>query len=245
MSELWTTRQVQERLKVDRITVYRMLQDGRLQGVKIGQQWRFERAGVERLLNTRPAASEAPAAEAAAFPTHCLQTIQDLFADVSGLGALVLDTSGMPLTTFSSPCALLALLLENPAGLAAMRAAWGSFTAAPGSRFFTCPAGLQYTAAPIRSNGELVALFLTGGFYWSPPDPREQAERLRRVSQEYGLPLDALHEAAATVPVIDPAMHQRVETWPQSAARAIQSILQERGSFIQRMQQIASLTQIP
>jgi excisionase family DNA binding protein len=36
-----TTRQVQNILQVDRITIYRMLQDGRLKGVKIGQQWRF------------------------------------------------------------------------------------------------------------------------------------------------------------------------------------------------------------
>jgi excisionase family DNA binding protein len=50
MTDLLTTRQVQEILKVDRITIYRMLQDGRLKGVKIGQQWRFARREVERLL---------------------------------------------------------------------------------------------------------------------------------------------------------------------------------------------------
>ena len=47
---LLTTRQVQELLRVDRITVYRMLNDGRLKGVKIGQQWRFPAREVERLL---------------------------------------------------------------------------------------------------------------------------------------------------------------------------------------------------
>ena len=34
MTDLLTTRQVQDILKVDRITIYRMLQDGRLKGVK-------------------------------------------------------------------------------------------------------------------------------------------------------------------------------------------------------------------
>ena len=49
MDNLLTTRQVQDRLKVDRITIYRMLQDGRLRGVKIGQQWRFPEKEIERL----------------------------------------------------------------------------------------------------------------------------------------------------------------------------------------------------
>ena len=50
MDDLLSTRQVLNILKVDRITIYRMLQDGRLQGVKIGQQWRFTRSAVERLI---------------------------------------------------------------------------------------------------------------------------------------------------------------------------------------------------
>ena len=45
MDVLLTTREVLDMLKVDRITIYRMLQDGRIKGVKIGQQWRFARGG--------------------------------------------------------------------------------------------------------------------------------------------------------------------------------------------------------
>ena len=81
MTDLLTTRQVQDLLKVDRITVYRMLQDGRLKGIKIGQQWRFPRAEVERFLGVSPAATAQPAISDPAFPTHCVQTIQDLFAE--------------------------------------------------------------------------------------------------------------------------------------------------------------------
>ncbi len=50
MNDLLTSRQVQEILKVDRITIYRMLNDGRFKGVKIGQQWRFHLSDVERML---------------------------------------------------------------------------------------------------------------------------------------------------------------------------------------------------
>jgi hypothetical protein len=46
------------------------------------------------------------------------------------------------------------------------------------------------------------------------------------------------------VPVIAPERHAQVENWPSAAAQAVQSILQERSGFIQRLQKIADLTQI-
>ena len=95
MDELLTAREVQEILKVDRITIYRMLNDGRLKGAKIGQQWRFSRSDVERLLGNEPPAEEPlPPEPNPSFPTHCVQTIQDLFSDVSQISALIVDTRG-------------------------------------------------------------------------------------------------------------------------------------------------------
>jgi hypothetical protein len=44
--------------------------------------------------------------------------------------------------------------------------------------------------------------------------------------------------------VIDPSQHARLESWPFSAARAIQSILHERLGFMERLQKIANLTQM-
>ena len=41
-----------------------------------------------------------------------------------------------------------------------------------------------------------------------------------------------------------PAQHARVESWPFTAARAVESILHERLCFIERLQQIANLTQM-
>lgn len=47
MDDLLTTRQLQDLLRVDRITIYRMLNDGRLRGFKVGGQWRFSPREVE------------------------------------------------------------------------------------------------------------------------------------------------------------------------------------------------------
>lgn len=248
MNELLTTRQVQEILKIDRITVYRMLQDGRLKGVKIGQQWRFPQSEVDRLLGrSSEEAGLYGSSSEAGFPIHCMQTIQDLFSEVSQIPALVVDMDGQPLTQPSSPCAFCQNLLESRAGAEACRASWRSFTAGSqgGSQYFTCHAGLHYVGAPLVDQSGQVGLFLAGQFYWQEPDRREEEERIRRLSQVSGVPAADLRETAGSIQVIPPEQHHKVETWPYSAARAVNSILRERVGFIERLQQIANLTQLP
>jgi excisionase family DNA binding protein len=252
MNDLLTTRQVQDILKVDRITVYRMLQDGRLKGVKIGQQWRFPQKEVERMVSIELPVEEAtsPASSDSSFPTHCVQTIQDLFADVSQISALIVDMQGSPLTEISHPTLFCQMLLSSGSGTNACRASWQSFArdsaavnGSTGGKFFTCQAGLQYIGAPIFDRNIQIGLFLAGQFYWQAPEPREEAERVRRLASAHNLPLKELQEAAHEIPVIDPSQHTRVENWPFTAARAVQSILHERLCFIERLQQIANLTQ--
>ncbi len=253
MPELLTARQVQDILKVDRITIYRMLQDGRLKGVKIGQQWRFHSSEVERLLSGGPAATAAQAAPAEAapppgeapFPTHCVQTIQDLFAGVSQISALVVDMRGQPLTQVSRPGPFYQVISASPSALESCAACWGEFARASlsGETQFTCHSGLQYVAAPIRDRGEPIGLFLAGQFYWQRPAAGEEAARLGRLAAAHNLPLETLLQAAAAIPVVAPDQRARVETWPALAARAVESILTERTGFIERLQRIANLTQ--
>jgi excisionase family DNA binding protein len=248
VDDILTARQVQNILKVDRITIYRMLQDGRLKGIKVGSQWRFTRQEVERLLSGDAPAAETPSSEAApSFPTHCVQTIQDLFAAVGQISALSVDPSGEPLTQPSSPCAFCQLVQGSPAGLEACRASWREMArqAAAGKKFFTCHAGLQYMAAPFMGDEKIAGFFLAGEFYWQTPAAVEENGRLQRLADTARLPLEKLQQEKRSIPVIDPSMHTRVEGWPYTAARAVQGILQERTQYLTRLQQIASLTQIP
>ncbi len=218
MNDLLTSRQVQDILKVDRITVYRMLQDGRLKGVKIGQQWRFPLNEVEKLLGVNLPAAESPfASPDPGFPAHCVQTIQDLFAEVGQISALVINMQGEPLTQISRPTRFCQMLLSTPTGQHACQVSWQGFArdsaainGAGGSKFFTCQAGLQYIGAPIFDRDNQVGLFLAGQFYWQPPDPREETERVRRLAAAYHLPLEELRAAAKEIPAIDPALHARV-----------------------------------
>ncbi len=247
MDDLLTTKQVLELLKVDRITIYRMLQDGRLKGVKIGQQWRFPSREVERLLGREePAVQSVEQSADPTFPVHCVQTIQDLFSDVSQIAALVLNMRGELLTQISHPNAFYQLLVSSPTGQEAYQTTWHKFIQQSGSgiKKFIDFAGMGYVGAPVYDRGEQVGLFLSGQFYWQLPDAREEEERMRRLAVELGISLEALQRAARTIAVISPDQHTRLENWPGTAARAIQSILRERISYIERLQQIANLTQI-
>jgi excisionase family DNA binding protein len=247
MNNLLTTRQVQNIFKVDRITIYRMLQDGRLKGVKIGQQWRFDQSEVDRLLK-REVMLDPPLSGGSdpTFPTHCVQTIQDLFSNVSQISTIVVDTLGEPLTDVSHPCTFCQAILSSPSGQEACRASWKAAAehARAGGKYFTCHAGLQYVSAPIVDRGEYTGLFLSGQFYWQAPDQREEYERVRRLAAAHQLDQAELQKTAAALPVIEPEQQAQVEEWPFSAARAVQSILQERILFIERLQKIANLTQL-
>jgi excisionase family DNA binding protein len=245
MEDLLTTRQVLDILKVDRITVYRMLQDGRLKGVKIGQQWRFPQSEVERLLGSYTSEKgNGQKDNPSIFPIHCVQTIQDLFSAVGQMSAMVVDNDGNPVTDISQSCRFCQIMLQNPAGLAACRASWKEIAqqSSSGIRYFNCHAGLQYISAPIKHQEDQVGCFLAGQFYWQPPDHVEETERVRRLTSQYSFKPEMLQQATRTIPVIAQEQHKQVETWPTSAARAIRSILHERVNLMSRLQQITNLT---
>lgn len=246
MEELLTTRQVQDLLKVDRITIYRMLQDGRLRGVKIGQQWRFSRREVERLLgHPTPEPSSQVIDLAAGFPTHCAQTIQDLYAEISGLSAVILDPEGHPLTEVSHPCALCHLLWQNKQARADCEASWQRMVreVTPQGGVATCHVGLDYLLTPIQDEGKVVAWFICGPCLWQTRSTDVNA-LWERLAQHYDLPIEQVYAAAREIRTIDSVQRRRIAAWPSAAARAVQSILHERLSFVERLQQIASLTQI-
>lgn len=244
MTELLTTRQVQNLLQVDRITIYRMLQDGRLKGVKIGQQWRFPLPEVERFLNGEGAVEEV-SATAPPLPVHCLQTVQDLFASVSQVGGLVVDPAGEPVTALSGKCQLCRMMQSTPTGAQACRNSWKAMTAAAlqGERQFTCHAGLNYLVAPIMDGDALAGWLLAGQIRLANPIPEEQTQHLPDLARAHALPASALQEAFRQAPLIPSEKHTLLHTWVTSAATAMESIMLERAGFMERLQQIANLTQ--
>ncbi len=246
MENFLTTKQVQDLFKIDRITVYRMLQDGRLKGVKIGNQWRFPQREVERLLSGAPVDVQPAATRTeSVFPIHCVQTIQDLFTSVSRCSALIVDQEGEMVTNISQPGPVCKLLQSTTSGMQACLASWRSFAEQARGRqeIFTCHTGLIYFGSVIFNQSKKQGVFLAGEFYLENMDPAEENSRLRKVASLHGINEEKLMEAARQVPRLNKIQQQHLSEQPAAAAHAVESILNERTAFMGRLQQIANLTQ--
>jgi len=239
MDALLTTRQLQDLLQVDRITVYRMLNDGRLRGFKVGGQWRFSRRAIERWLQEqradldvaeppRTAAELQPSAET--LPLSCLQAIQDIFAEALGVGAVTTAVDGTPLTTLSNSCEFCNLIFNTATGQQRCVASWRAAAGQPATtpQLATCHAGLRYVWGRIEVQGEFVAATHAGQFLDAPPDDATWQARIAELAAATGVDGQKLRQALARVPVLDEARRQQVLRLLQRVAATFSEIGEER-----------------
>ncbi len=249
MDDFLTSKELQELLKIDRTTVYRMLKDGRLTGVKIGDQWRFSRKEVTGLLTGAAPAEpfeSSPAPVLSALPLQCVQYIQDVFADVAEVGSVTVTPAGEPLSEVSCCSRFCNLILASESGRRACVASWGQWVeeAGPQPGFATCHAGLHCTHARIQVEGRLEALLVAEQFYTTAPDPTEEEIRVRKLAATHNLDPAALAEAIRDIPVLDERKQARIHDWLQSVARTFEHIGRERAELMGRLRHIAALSTI-
>ncbi len=243
MDDFLTSRQTQDILKVDRITIYRMINDGRLKGNKIGQQWRFSRADVEGLLNgLKPMEDSVDRS----LPVHCLQTIQDLFATVSQFSAVLINPQGSLITNISNPCALCQQFQNNPSLIEACQASRFEFTRQVNNNSrFVCHAGLHYVGTPVISGKDTIGVFLVGGYKPINRSPDVEDSLIDHLSTAFGISRQRIKTTYDAIPVLPANLETKLETWATTTAQAFESILQERYTFTLRLKKIADLSQIP
>ncbi|MEA4907550.1 MAG: helix-turn-helix domain-containing protein [Chloroflexi bacterium] len=248
MAELLTVKQLQELLKIDRVTVYRMLNDGRLNGVKIGNQWRFPSSEIDRLTGEEQSnpGSKGERVVLTDFPSDCVEKIQGIFAGILGVGAVTVSLQGEAFTTpcFSNP--LCKLVLSSPTGCQACKESWRRvalrMTGAP--PFLVCHAGLSYLRAPIRAEGSQVAWLIAGQFYTATPGKEHAMQRIELLARKHALNPAQLKQAAQEVPVLKTGQQSQVQEWTPKVAATIESILKERSELMCRLQRIAELSTI-
>lgn len=246
MDDLLTTREVKELLKLDRTTIYRMVKEGRLAGVRVGQQWRFSRQAVEAALRgeipaapAEPEAPPAPAPSAEVLPLHCIQAIQDVFAELARVGSVTTRLDGTPLTGISNACRLCALIQSSAAGRAQCVASWRAL-AGRSERFpqvAACHAGLGYMHARIEVGEHPTALLVAGQFRLSD-EPIDAAA----LARAYGLDAEEVAEAAREVPCFGQQERAQVAGCLQKVAKTFEDIGGERARMIARLRRIAALS---
>jgi excisionase family DNA binding protein len=242
---LLTAKQVQDLLKVDRTTIYRMLKDGRLNGVKVGQQWRFYTSGVNELLaGTRRSGENEVPVSVEMLPLHCVQPIQDVFGEIARVGAVTADKEGQPLTKISNSCDFCKLILGSNEGRQACIQSWKHLVnqeeAAP--EFTTCHAGLQYARARIEVRGELIAILIAGQFYIDFPEPEEQQERLQKLAKKFSIDPSLLTQASRQISVLDARNVPQISGWLEQVAHTFEQVSNERADLMGRLRQIAEMS---
>ena len=256
MDSLLTTRQLQDLLQVDRITIYRMLSDGRLQGFKVGGQWRFSRHAIEHWLRGQQVslaaagssqAADEPGPFSESLPLGCIQAIQDIFAEAMGIGTITTALNGTPLTTISSSCEFCDLILRSEAGQQRCSKSWRAAAHAPNGtspQVRMCHGGLNYVWGRIIVQGEFVAATHAGQFLLRPRGDDGWLEHIATLSAATGVRAKELRDALVSVPVLDPGRHKQVSRLLQRVAATFSEIGEERLSLLGRLQRIAEISNV-
>ena len=249
VEDLLTAKQLQDLLKVDRITIYRMLGDGRLTGFKVGGQWRFSRRQIESWLQEQQASPDTAdelTTDSQTLPLHCVQAIQSIYAEALDVAAVTTNPDGTPLTYVSNSCAFCDLILATEEGRRRCTAAW-SRLAEPGWRasterpgqLRTCHAGLLCASAPVQVGGQWMANFAACQFVAQP-----LKINLLALATDLGLAESDLQAAAASIRRAPEPTMARISGLVEQVAVTLGQIGQERLGLVSRLRRIAEITNL-
>lgn len=259
MAELLTAREVQEMLNVDRSTVYRMAEDGRLPAVKVGKQWRFPREKVEAVFGfssnvaepvKNSGVGETAVAEkdskslAALLPLDCVQLIQDTFANLLGVMIIITDMTGMPITEPSNSCGLFGLVNQTPDAVQRCIQSWHNLAESLDlqPKLMKSHLDLLCTRGLIRVGTELKGMVVAGCIkpeIW-PPSP----ERIAQLAAEFGVEPDLMTQHIDEAFELNDSQKKNLLGTIQEVANIVAHIVKERQELVTRLDKIADLTRL-
>jgi len=163
-------------LDVDRSTVYRMAEDGRLPAIKVGRQWRFPTEQIAEVLRVGAhvdsqgfafgvlASRQPPLGTEAPF-TGVAAAVSQVAADLLGVMMVVTDMQGHPLTEVVNPCPWFAARSGDPELIDACVAEWRLLADDPDfePRLAVGVLGFECARAFVRHGTSLVGMVLAGG----------------------------------------------------------------------------------
>ncbi len=255
MTEMLTAKEMESLLHVDRSTIYRMADSGRLPAIKVGKQWRFPAEKVEEWLrvditNYSPQPSTMPddlpvtqdRTLREILPLDCVQLIQDTFADLLGVMLVITDMEGRPITRASHTCGLFDVINNEPDALERCMQSWHSLASTIDlePRFSRSHLGLLCTRALVRVGMELKGMVVAGCVapdIWPPA-----SDEIRAIADEFGVPETRIQNHLLEVFNLDREERQRVLGTVQRIANIVAHIVNERRLLMGRLSAIADLT---
>ncbi len=263
VADLLTTGQVQGLLRVDRTTIYRMVEDGRLPAIRVGKQWRFEKDEIEHWLQDQAsptaavlaanyASSQVPAALSGGppaspnlseiLPLTCVQLMQDAFAEMLGVMVVITDMLGQAITQVSNPCAFFVAATQKAGGITACARTWQglaeSISLEP--RYSTSEVGLLCARGLIRSRSELKGMVILGGI--APEGWPPGSQQLTAIAASLCVEPAVLEANLGAVHRLDKAQCEKALRYVQRIADIVSHMAEDRSSIYGKLQAIASLT---
>lgn len=190
MQTLLSARQVQDVLHIDRSTVYRMAEDGRLPAIRVGKQWRFPAQDIYALI-----ATEKPEFNTSPLDPSVASAIAELSADLLGVMVVVTDMDGHPITPIANPCEWMVEHADDPTVVPTCIAEWQELADNHNMepQFQPGQLGFECARAFVRSGRELIGMVLAGGvspmeqhrtdlYDLSAADRREVLDALPRIA---------------------------------------------------------------
>ncbi|MCL4393965.1 MAG: PocR ligand-binding domain-containing protein [Chloroflexi bacterium] len=259
MEDLLTTKQLMDLLQVDRTTIYRMLNDGRLSGMRVGGQWRFPRQVIDKWLGEQKPAPPAeskrsgaggettPPIDVQVLPLYCLQPIQEVFAQTSMVGAVTTDLNGKPQTPVSNSCSFCNLMLGSEKGRLRCEASWKRLANRndPQSRLEMCHAGFTYAGGRVVVNGQLVAMCFVGQFMVDDASSLRAPAHIAKLAHACDVDENDLTHAARDARVLQKGQAERLLNLLQLVADTYSHIGQERLELLTRLKKVAEIAGSP
>lgn len=247
---LLTTKQVQEIFRVDRSTIYRMAEDGRLPAVKVGRQWRFPSDRVELLLGhtngdaPTPLIENGPAHQLTLetlLPGDTAQAVADLAADLFGVMAVVTDMTGQALSTVANPCGYFTAVFKGVYTADRCSAGWRrlgeEIELEP--RFLPSHLGFLCARSFIRIGSNLAGMVIVGGVapeQWPPSD-----EEIATAAVETGTSEDLIRSHINEVYWIDTAHQDWIVRNLSRVSDLISHLADGHGRLVHKLETIAAL----
>ena len=221
---LLTSQEMQELISVDLSTVYRMAEDGRLPGIKVGRQWRFpaDQVAAQLGLTGDVAPQPTPMGGPDAVDSNeglalvellrpdDAQSIADLIGESLGVMAVITDMDGRPITDVANPCGYYGAFAEQPNAVAACLSQWRGFADEPhvAPRWVRTHLGFLCARTFLWVDLKPVGMILVGGV--TPPSWPPHRSFVESMADEVGVTPQVLLDRVDETWDLDLADQRRV-----------------------------------
>ena len=266
MTTMLTASQIQSLLHVDRSTVYRMADDGRLPAIKVGRQWRFPADQIEVWLQGQgvvqergtargqhevsaettpnPKPTNAPRDLATILPFGCVQPLQDMLADALGIMLVITDMAGNPVTQVSNRCGLFDSLADVPMLWQLCRDHWRKMATSLDLQphWQRSDLGLLCARGLIRVGSALQGMVFMGGI---APErwPLVGADR-QALATRLGISAERLAQHLSEVFYLSAEQQAHALSLIQPTANVISHIIAERTQLLDKLNAIKQLATV-